>query len=340
VDTVTQIGLGAAVGEAVLGKQAGRRAMLWGGICGLLPDLDILVPLGDAVRDFTYHRGPSHSLFVLAAFTPVMVYLILKIHPQTAPYRARWRWLVFLAFATHVLLDCLTVYGTQIFWPLATPPVMWSTLFIIDPAYSLPLFAGVLAALVMSRGAGRGRLVNSICLAVSTLYIVWSIGAKIHVEQVARDSLRRQNIAHRALLTVPTAFNTLLWRVLAMGDDGYYEGYYSLVDGSPHLAVTRYPANRQLLAGLEAHWPVRRLQWFTHGFYAAQRVGEGIVMTDLRMGMEPDYTFRFKVAAAGNPHPVPTTPVRIREPRNLAVLEWIWRRIWTDAVGVSPAGAV
>jgi inner membrane protein len=45
MDTVTQIGLGAAVGEAVLGRQLGRRALLWGGICGLLPDLDVLVPL-------------------------------------------------------------------------------------------------------------------------------------------------------------------------------------------------------------------------------------------------------------------------------------------------------
>ena len=74
MDAVKQIGLGAAVGEAVIGRQVGRRALLWAGICGLLPDLDVLVPLGDAVRSFTYHRGPSHSLFVLAAFTPLMVY--------------------------------------------------------------------------------------------------------------------------------------------------------------------------------------------------------------------------------------------------------------------------
>lgn len=337
MDTVTQIGLGAAVGEAVLGRQIGRRAMLWGGIGGLLPDLDILVPLGDAVRNVTYHRGPSHSLFVLAALTPLMVFLILKIHPQTVVYRARWLWLVFLAFVTHVLLDCLTVYGTQIFWPLPTPPVMWSSLFIIDPAYSLPLLAGVLAALVMCRSRGRGHLVNSICLALSTLYIVWSIGAKLHVEQVARDSLRQQNIGHTARLTTPTAFNTLLWRVLAMGDDGYFEGYYSLVDGNRGLKVLRYPANRDLLAGLEEHWPVKRLQWFTHGFYAVERVGEGIVMTDLRMGMEPDYTFRFQVAMAGNPHPVPAAARRIREPRNLAVLEWVWQRIWTYSAGDAPA---
>jgi len=337
MDTVTQIGLGAAVGEAVLGRHVGRRALLWGGICGLLPDLDVLVPLGDAVKNFTYHRGPSHSLFVLAAFTPLIVYWILKAQPQTVFHRTRWFWLVFLALTTHVLLDCLTVYGTQIFWPLPTPPVMWSTLFIIDPAYSLPLLAGVLAAAVMSRKTTRGHTVNAVCLAISAVYLFWSIGAKIYVESVAHESLGRQGIGHRMLLTTPTAFNTLLWRVLAMDEDGYAEGYYSLLDRTRDIRMTRYPSNPRLLEGLGEHWPVQRLQWFTHGFFAVQQIGDGIVMTDLRMGMEPDYTFRFRVAAAGNPHFVSEESRRVKEPRNTKALTWIWQRIWTNTAGASPS---
>jgi inner membrane protein len=338
MDTVTQIGLGAAVGEAVLGRHVGRRALLWGGICGLLPDLDILVPLGDAVRNFTYHRGPSHSLFVLAAFTPLMVYWILKVHPQTVLHRTRWLWLVFLAFTTHVLLDCLTVYGTQIFWPLPTPPVMWSSLFIIDPAYSIPLLAGVFTAIAMSRNKTRGHTVNAACLAISTVYLFWSIGAKIYVEGVARESLERQGISNSELLTTPTAFNTLLWRVLAMDGEGYSEGYYSLLDSTREVRMMRYPANRHLLENIESQWPVQRLRWFTHGFYAMQQMGDGIVMTDLRMGMEPDYTFRFRVASLGNPPLVPEVTRRVKEPRNTKALAWIWRRIWTDTAGASPSG--
>lgn len=338
MDTVTQIGLGAAVGEAVLGRQIGRRALLWGGVCGLLPDLDVLVPLGDAVSNFTYHRGPSHSLFVLSAVTPLMVYWIMKIHPQTAAYRARWFWLVFIAFVTHVLLDCLTVYGTQIFWPLSTPPVMGSTLFIIDPAYSLPLLAGVLAAALLPRRTPRGHTVNAVCLALSSVYLLWSVGAKIHVEGIARETLRQQGIGYRALLTTPTAFNTLLWRVLVMTGDGYAEGYVSLLDHRPRrIRMAHYPANRHLLEGLEDHWPVQRLKWFTHGFYAVQQIAKDIVMTDLRMGMEPDYTFRFRVAAAGNPHPEPDAGRRVKGPRNTQVLGWIWQRIWTDAAGAFPS---
>ena len=126
MDSLTQIALGAAVGEATLGRRIGRRAMLWGAICGTLPDLDVLVPLGGVVEDFTSHRSWSHSLLVMAAFTPVMVWLILKIHPHTRQHRWRWHVLVYLVFATHALLDSFTVYGTQIFWPLPRPPESWS----------------------------------------------------------------------------------------------------------------------------------------------------------------------------------------------------------------------
>lgn len=328
MDSVTQIALGAALGEAVLGKQIGKRALLWGGVLGLFPDLDILIPFGDAVKNFTYHRGFSHSMFVLTALTPVFVWIALKLHPQTIQYRRRWSALVFLALMTHILLDCLTVYGTQIFWPLPTPPVMWSTIFIIDPLYSLPLIGGVLAALLLRRTSLKGHTVNTICLVISTLYLAWSVGAKLHVNQIVTQSLERKAIAYERFLTVPAPFNTVLWRVLVMVGDGYYEGFYSLLDKTGDIPFTHYPSNGALLESLEEHWPVQRLQWFTHGFYSVKELDGAIVLSDLRMGLEPDYFFQFKVGEIGNPHPVPTQNARIRADRRLDRLAWVWKRIW------------
>jgi inner membrane protein len=185
-----------------------------------------------------------------------------------------------MAFATHVLLDCFTVYGTQIFWPLKTPPIMWSTIFIIDPAYSLPLLIGVLAALILTRKSLWSHAINTVCLILSTVYLLWSVGAKLHVEGVAQESLRRQNITYHKLLTVPSPFNTVLWRVLIMDDDKYHEGFYSLFDPTRNIEFTKYRSDPQLLGGIEKHWPVRRLQWFTHGFYLVQRLLDG---TELRL---------------------------------------------------------
>ena len=336
MDSLTQVLLGASVGTAVLYGKAGWRAVFWGGFCGLFPDLDIFIPFGDAVRDFSYHRSFSHSLFVLTALTPLFAVLIMRIHPSFASYRLRWHLLVFLAFITHILLDGLTVYGTQILWPLHTPPVMWSTLFIIDPLYSLPLLVGVLAALLL-RSRNNGIKINAVCLGVSMLYIFWSIGAKVYVNGVAEENILQRSISHRNVLTVPTPFNTLLWRIVIVDDHSYYEGFYSLLDPSRKLSMSRHPLSHELLSGIEDHWPVKRLQWFTHGFFRARNVGGDVVLADLRMGLEPNYVFQFKVAEMANPHALPLPNQRYETDRGWEKLPWVWHRIWDSDLDTGSA---
>jgi inner membrane protein len=71
MDSLTQMVLGAAVGEVVLGKKAGNRAMLVGAIAGTIPDLDILAYfVTDEMSALAFHRGLSHSIFfaVVAPF--------------------------------------------------------------------------------------------------------------------------------------------------------------------------------------------------------------------------------------------------------------------------------
>ena len=43
MDSLTQIVLGASVGELVLGKKIGNKSILWGAIAGTIPDLDVLL---------------------------------------------------------------------------------------------------------------------------------------------------------------------------------------------------------------------------------------------------------------------------------------------------------
>ncbi len=180
---------------------------------------------------------------------------------------------------------------------------------------------------------GETEIENAAGLALSSLYLVWTVGAKLHVEDVARESLAQQGITFERLQSVAAPFNTLLWRVLVMADDGYHEGFYSLLDRERTLIVTRYPSEPALLAGLEQHWPVRRLQWFTRGFYAVSRRDDAVVMTDLRMGLEPEYVFSFKVGEVSNPHARPAPPEMLPAIRNFGRLAWVWERIWSaDAI--------
>ena len=329
MDTLTQIALGAAVGEAVMGRQIGRKALLWGGLFGTIPDLDVFVPLGNAVMDFTYHRAASHSLFVLALLTPLLVWLVNRIHPQHRDLTKRWAFMIYAVFVTHVLLDSLTTYGTQIFWPIDNTPVALSTIFIIDPLYTLPLLVGIIAALISRE---HGRAWNSVGLALSTLYLGWTAGAKLSVDAQVADALQQQQIEHRAVFTTPAPFNSLLWRAVVMDENGYYEGYYSVLDDDNAIAFRHYPSDNSLLAGLEEDWNTRRLQWFTRGFYSVRKEGNQVVISDLRMGYEPDYVFSFSVAELDNPHTRPVDPVQLPTNRDWRLLEKIWARLWDRQV--------
>ena len=71
MDSLTQIVLGAAVGEVVLGKKVGNRALLWGAVGGTIPDLDVAASMFlDPLQTLAAHRGFSHSIVfaVLGAF--------------------------------------------------------------------------------------------------------------------------------------------------------------------------------------------------------------------------------------------------------------------------------
>lgn len=327
MDSLTQIALGASVGEAVLGHRVGRKAALWGAIGGTLPDLDVLIPFGDPVADFTFHRSFSHSVIILALLTPLMVWLIRKIHPADAAHRKGWFALVYLAFLTHVLLDSCTVYGTQIFWPLSDYPMTWGSIFIIDPLYTLPLIAGVIAVAFFRRNPRSAYRFNLAMLALSTLYLGWSFAAKYHTHGIAREELVRQGIEYRQLMSLPGPFNTVLWRFVVMTPNGYAEGWYSLLGSDRVIEFTHRDSATELLSGLEAHWPVTRLQWFTKGFYRVVRQDESVIMQDLRMGGGDYYVFQFKVGEIGNPHSVPTASVQLPGTLEEGTFKVLWSRL-------------
>jgi inner membrane protein len=320
--------LGAACGEAVLGHKVGRKAMFWGAFLGTLPDLDILIPLGGPVDDFVYHRGFSHSLFLLALLSPLMAWLITKIHPTTKKHFNGWFLLTFLVLETSVLLDLFTVYGTQVLWPFDNTPLAWPIFFIIDPLFTLPILLGALAALVLKRSSSLGHRLNMIGLVLSMAYLIWAFGAREFVEDRVRDKLVRQHVPYTQLICTPAPFTTFLWRIVGIDKGQYFETYFSIFDGHTPLFVKHYPRNLELMRGLEKHPPVIKLRWFTRGYYSFSRIAEHIVMTDLRMGLEPDYVFRFKIAKVKNPNPIPIQDERLKTRPDFRRLDWIWKRIW------------
>jgi len=332
MDSFTQIVLGAAVAAAIAPPQHRRAALLAGAALGTLPDLDVL-PINlitdDPVARMTWHRSWSHSLLVLP-FVAWAIWAWLRTRgKRVANSPMRW-WAMQAALLTHPLLDAFTVYGTQLLWPLPMQPVMWSSVFIIDPLYTVwLLLACVIAWFARERRIAQPALVAG--LALSSLYLGLSLVAKQQVERAAHEALAAQNLQDAPRFSVPMPFNILLWRVVAMTPDGFVEGERSLVADERPMQFRHHASDVVAMEQVRDFPAVQRLHWFNRGFMKAQvRDGE-LVLSDLRMGAEPDYSFRFAVARKQDDGWNEIPPRQLQWPwdagRRLGAM---WDRIWHE----------
>ncbi|GAA5218243.1 metal-dependent hydrolase [Corallincola platygyrae] len=291
MDSITQAALGAAVGGAIGGRQLGWRAFAWGAGLGTLPDLDVFIHYQDAVDQVTKHRGFSHSIFVLSALSPLIGAIVSKLHS--------WRYwsatlMVWLCLVTHPILDCFTSYGTQLFWPLETPPIAWSTIFIIDPLYTLPLLVGIGISLwAFKTRRADPTSANLWGLGVSQGYLVLSVILMLSVRAQAVPILAQHNVFESPFLA-PTPFNIMSWRVIGKNEDQLLIGYFSWLDPKP-ITFNAYPHN-QNLADKHALPKLARLDWFTHGYYQLQDDQGQLKFVDMRLGVEPYLPFRYLLA--------------------------------------------
>jgi inner membrane protein len=328
MDSLTQAVLGASIQGALLGRWQGRRALLYGAMLGTLPDLDVIIDYGDAVADMTYHRGFSHSLLVLSILAVLLTALARWLKPNPAYSTRRLFLAIWLALITHPLLDAFTSYGTQLFWPLQTPPVAWSSVFIIDPLYTVPLLLAVIVGLV--RGLrDKPQWLAATALGLSSLYLASTLAGKWMAEQRVQDVLSARGIQADVLFSTPTPFNSLLWRVTVVDGSDYHEALVGWFDERPPR-LERIPRGAQLAELLENSPQHQRLQWFTHGVLRYDQIGDELIVTDLRLGMTGYHPFRFIFAEHRNGRwqPLPVVdrlPFNRGEPERMLVL---WRRIW------------
>ena len=341
MDSLTQIALGGAVGYAILGKQHGRKAILWGAALGTLPDLDVLIPYGGEVENFTYHRGFSHSLLVQLLVTPFFAWLASKIHPTSTASFQRWCVMIYLTLSSHALLDTCTVYGTQLFWPVTEFPFSFDNLFIIDPLYTLPLLVGIGFACNSRLRVVTRQRVNLLGLGLSSLYILWSFTGKALIDDKISQAMALKGIEAQHYISSPAALNTLLWRAVIVQDTQYYEVYASVFDVPSEVSFYAYPTKPELLRPIQDAWHVQRLQWFTKSLYKVKNVENNIVLSDLRMGVECAYAFNFVVGQVqfgpdGSQKTVNGPYTKITERPDLTAITDIWARIWNPQVSLAP----
>ena len=329
MDSLTQAVLGASVTVAVMGRRTSfGKAALTGAIAGTLPDLDVVIDHGDDLLNMVRHRAESHSLFFLALLSPLLGWLTnwwlqRKAPPGTPGHAGRWTLAWLLVLITHVGIDAMTSYGTQFFQPFTDHAYAVGSMFIIDPLYTVPLIVGLVWSGLRARKGKAWGAPNAWALVLSCVYLLWSVAAQQHVRTVAHKSLAAQDIHNAQLWVYASPFNTVLWRVLAITPTHSHEGFYSLLDQDPRIPLT---ATERGQAYLERWADVPYVLRFTQGPVRMEVVNGRVLLSDLRMGQEPHYSFVFDL---GTPEELDAgQSTAQRKPANLRASADIWSRIW------------
>ncbi|MFB6257587.1 MAG: metal-dependent hydrolase [Flavobacteriales bacterium] len=285
MDSLTQVTLGAAVGEACIGRKAGHKAWLWGAVLGTLPDLDILAyPFMKIVAFTEFHRGVTHSLIFILPLSIALAYLFPALHPKLALSRFRWGLFAFLALITHVLLDCFTTWGTEVFWPLKTS-IAWETIFVIDPLYTLLLLIPLILAIFKKKTEQKRKRWIQIGLIASSCYLLLTLVNKVYMHSTFSNAL--ESGPHlEEFRTRPTPLNNFLWSGIARtSKDDYLIGYHTLLDPASPLRFRRIKGKHELLNGLRHHANVKGLIEISEGYYSVRKGKNGnIRFYDLRFG--------------------------------------------------------
>lgn len=284
MDSLTQIILGAAVGNAVAGRKIGNRAILYGAIAGTIPDLDILsMFFTDPITAVEVHRGFTHSILFALFGGALFGYLLYFIEKKNKVTYEEGFWLFFWGFFTHALLDMFTTWGTRLLWPFDYS-LAFKSIFVIDPLYTLPFAYFLIRSMREKTDMKKRMFLNRMGFYVSSFYLFITLALKAVAFYSFTDALSTQGIKYTEMSVKPTVMNTILWNAIVETEDSFLIGEYSFFDHSP-ITFQEFPKNRELIKSLETHPLILRLINISEGYYTLSETKEGIYFNDLRFGL-------------------------------------------------------
>jgi len=317
MDSITHIVLGGCLGQVTLGKQAGRKAVLWGAIADTVPDLDVFLgPFVHPVQSLLTHRGFTHSILFAAVFPLIMGKFLARLYRKDEIPREPvpreivsqelipwWKWAILIGLGTfsHIFIDSLTNYGTGLLEPFCNHRFSYTTIFIADPLFTLPMLLTFFVLLFKKVSLPFKNKMAKTALILSGIYLCWTIYNRTFFESHFEDQLASQHIPFSEQSLTPSPLNNILWSTIAKSDSGFYQGHYSLLDDSARVNFNYIPAHKELAAQFTDNKEYQLLERFSKGYSCISILQDGLpYFHDLRFGTTKgwrpaigDFTFNY-----------------------------------------------
>lgn len=289
MDSLTQIVLGAACGEAVLGRKIGNKALLFGAIGGTIPDLDVFAGAmlyNNEIDAMLFHRGFMHSILfsILGAF--LFGWLVYKLYNTGKRLNTTnlndWIKLFFWSLFTHPILDSFTPYGTQLFAPFSSYRVAFNNIAVADPLYTIPFLFSMIILMFYKRKSEKRRFWLNTGIGISSIYMLFTIFNKLYIDTIFESSLKDNDISYARFSTQPAILNNILWYGIAETENNYHVGFYSLLDKSKRFSDWKAIPKIRALTSSE-YKDIKDLAWFSNNYYNVEYLeNEEFMYRDLR----------------------------------------------------------
>ncbi|MBE2190726.1 MAG: metal-dependent hydrolase [Alphaproteobacteria bacterium] len=292
MDSITQIALGAVIGQAIGHKKLGHKALIFGALGGFLPDLDVLItPIAnmmghhDEFMGWKYHRHFSHSLWFGPLLGSLMGWGLWTWYGKQAEHLLSWIAIMVLSIFTHSLLDTCTIYGTQLLAPFSNHRFYIPSVSIIDPIYTIPLFMALSFYWIrrLRSNAGRAALIS---LIFTTLYLGFGWGINFRAEHIAREQLAEKHIEYKKLNAYTTIFQPWLRRIVVYETDNLLRvGFVSTLSPQPIFWTCKRQSPQSTKDSVMQTQAGQLLNWFSIENLSISEQNGRISATDARYGI-------------------------------------------------------
>lgn len=304
MDPTTHGLLGATLAQAgFAGRLGWQRAAFIGALGAMLPDIDVVAaPFGGPLGEFRFHRAATHAIWVAPLLGPLLGQAAWSFARrraaatgQDAPPPARtFQLLLTLALLTHPLLDLMTTYGIQIFWPLRARLAL-DAVPIVDVLYTGMLVLALVAGRFLhTQRPQLSRRVAALALAATSGYLAYGFALNREAAAVARQELSLAGFSDARVDAYPTLLQPWLRRIVARRGQEVRVGLLSV--GSAHPIAWRGFEERPLgeRMSLSEAPDAELFLWFAMGQVTWRVVKvsgrEYLELEDLRFayGQQPD----------------------------------------------------
>jgi inner membrane protein len=286
MDSITHIALGACLGEVMLHKKIGKKALMLGAFAQNFPDVDIIGSLFlSPGKDLLAHRGFSHSLLFALLGAALFSWLSQRLYRS---YKIAFITLFsffLLQLSVHDLLDSCNSYGTGLLEPIIHRRFSINLLYVADPLFSIWLLIAALVLLI-SKNSSPTRIKWVFAgIFLSLFYLCFAEFNKLTINRQVEQSLQVSRIKHIDYFSTPTPFNSLLWYIVVASDSGYYIGYRSIFDSREKpIPFTYFERNERILRSVDSRLETKDLIYFANGYYTVEQRNGTIVLNVLRFG--------------------------------------------------------